>query len=42
LKVGKGGEEGCRATRDLVYEVLFYRVGVVGKLFEEGKGVGQC
>jgi hypothetical protein len=40
LEVGKGGEEGSRATRDLVYKVLFYRVGMVGELFEEGKGVG--
>jgi hypothetical protein len=40
LEVGQGGEEGCRATRDLVYEVLLYRVGMVGELFEEGQGVG--
>jgi hypothetical protein len=28
--------------RDLVHEVLLYRIGMVGKLFEEGKEVGQC
>ena len=42
LEVGKGGEEGRRATRDLVHEVLLYCIGMVGKLFEEGKGVCQC
>jgi hypothetical protein len=42
LEVGKGGKEGCCATRDLVHEVLLYRVGMMGELFEEGEGVGQC
>jgi hypothetical protein len=30
LEVGKGGKEGRRATRDLVHEVLLYRVGMMG------------
>ena len=42
LKIRKGGEEGCCTTRDLMYEVLLHRVGMVGEPFEEGKGVRQC
>jgi hypothetical protein len=40
LEVGKGGEERCRATRDLMHEVLLYSVGMMRELFNEGKGVG--
>jgi hypothetical protein len=40
LEVGKGGEERCRTTRDLMHEVLLYSVGMMGELFKEGKGVG--
>jgi len=40
LKVGKGGKERRRASRDLMYEVLFYSVGMMRELFEEGEGVG--
>jgi hypothetical protein len=40
LEVGKGGEEWCRASRNLMHEVLLYGVGVMRELFKEGKGVG--
>jgi hypothetical protein len=39
LKIGERGKEGCRATRDLMYEVLFDCVGVMRELLEEGKSV---
>jgi hypothetical protein len=39
LKIGERGKEGCRATRNLVYEVLFNCVSVMRELLEEGKSV---
>jgi hypothetical protein len=39
LKIGERGKEGCGATRNLVYEVLLNRVGMVRELLEEGKRV---
>jgi len=40
LEVGKGCEERCRTSRDLMHEVLLYSVGMMRELFKEGKGVG--
>jgi hypothetical protein len=41
MEVGKCGEEGHRATGDLVYEVLLKRVGMVQEFFDKGERVHQ-